>query len=78
VLEDLDKVRPTEYAVQPLYVAINAWIEAELPLLVTCNRDLDDLQEWLPATFAEPIASRLSGYCRIREVTGTDRRLELA
>lgn len=75
VLDDLDKLKPSEWAVQPLYVAINAWIEAELPLLVTLNRPLGQLREWLPETFAEPIASRLAGYCRQREVAGADRRL---
>jgi DNA replication protein DnaC len=76
VLDDLDKVNPSEYAVQPLYVAINAWIEADLPLLVTSNRNPTDLERWLPNTFAAPIASRLAGYCKMRDVTGNDRRLE--
>lgn len=75
VLDDLDKLKPTEHAVQPLYVAVNAWIEAELPLLVTLNRDLDELEEWMPDTFGEAIASRLAGYCAITEVGGIDRRL---
>lgn len=75
VLDDLDKLKPTDHAVQPLYVAVNAWIEAELPLLVTLNRDLDDLGEWLPESFGEAIASRLSGYCATVEVKGEDRRL---
>jgi DNA replication protein DnaC len=76
VLDDLDKTRPTEQAVQPLYVAVNAWIEAELPLLVTLNRDLDELAAWLPETFGAVLASRLSGYCRVIEVAGRDRRIE--
>jgi DNA replication protein DnaC len=76
VLDDLDKLKPTEHAVQPLYVAVNAWIEAELPLLVTLNRDLDELMEWLPDTFGEALASRLSGYCATVEVAGRDRRIE--
>lgn len=75
VLDDLDKLKPSEHAVQPLYVAVNAWIEAELPLLVTLNRDLDELMEFLPETFGEAIASRLSGYCATVEVAGRDRRL---
>lgn len=75
VLDDLDKLKPTEHAVQPLYVAINAWIEAELPLLVTLNRDLNQLSAWMPDTFGAAIASRLSGYCAITQVAGVDRRL---
>lgn len=76
VLDDLDKFKPSEHAVQPVYVAVNAWIEAELPLLVTLNRDLDALQDWLPEGFGEAISSRLAGYCVQREVKGEDRRLE--
>lgn len=75
VLDDLDKLKPTEHAVQPLYVAVNGWVEAELPLLVTLNRDLDALADWMPETFGEAIASRLAGYCKVREVGGRDRRL---
>lgn len=76
VLDDLDKLKPTEHAVQPLYVAVNGWIEAELPLLVTLNRDLDELMSWMPETFGEALASRLSGYCATVEVGGRDRRVE--
>lgn len=75
VLDDLDKLKPTEHATQPLYVAVNAWIEAELPLLVTLNRDLDELASWLPETFAEALSSRLAGYCKVQQVGGDDRRL---
>lgn len=75
VLDDLDKLKPTEHAVTPLYVAINAWIEADLPLLVTLNRDLDALASWLPETFGAAISSRLAGYCKVQQVGGDDRRL---
>lgn len=75
VLDDLDKLKPSEHAVQPIYVAVNAWIEAELPLLVTLNRNLDALADWMPDTFGEALSSRLSGYCKVYEVKGTDRRL---
>lgn len=76
VLDDLDKLKPSEHAVQPLYVAVNGWIEAELPLLVTLNRNLDALASWMPDTFGDAIASRLAGYCKVREVAGRDRRIE--
>jgi DNA replication protein DnaC len=75
VLDDLDKVKPTEHAVQPLYVAINAWVEAELPLLVTLNRSLGTLEQWMPDTFGAAISSRLAGYCLMTQVAGADRRL---
>lgn len=75
VLDDLDKLKPTEHALQPLYVAINGWIERPLPLLVTCNRSPDELAGWAGETFGEALASRLLGYCEVVEVKGKDRRL---
>lgn len=75
VLDDLDKLKPTESALQPLYVAINGWIERPLPLLVTCNRSPDEIASWAGATFGEALASRLLGYCQVIEVRGRDRRL---
>lgn len=75
VLDDLDKLKPTEHALQPVYVAVNGWIEAGLPLLVTLNRSIDELAEWAGETFGSALASRLAGYCDIIEVRGRDRRL---
>lgn len=75
VLDDLDKAKPTEHALQPLYVAINGWIEARFPLIVTMNRSPDELAAWMGETFGEAIASRLAGYCDVIEVGGRDRRL---
>lgn len=76
VLDDLDKLRPTEHQLQPLYVAINGWVEACQPLLVTLNRDLDELAEWMGPTFGPPIASRLAGYADVVEIKGRDWRIE--
>lgn len=77
VLDDLDKGgKASEHSVHPIYVAVNGWVEAELPLLVTVNRDLDELADWFPDTFGEAIASRLSGYCATVQVGGRDRRLD--
>lgn len=76
VLDDLDKMRPTEHQLQPLYVAINGWLEARLPLVVTMNRNLDSLAEWAGPTFGDALGSRLAGYCEVIEVPGKDWRLE--
>jgi DNA replication protein DnaC len=76
VLDDLDKLRPTEHAVQPLYVAVNAWIEAELPLIVTMNRGLDALADDFGERFGDPIASRLAEHCEVLEIEGRERRLQ--
>lgn len=73
-LDDVDKSKPTEHAFQPVYAAVDAWMNMGLPLIVTLNHSPDELRDWLPDTFGEPLASRLSGYCKIREVGGRDWR----
>jgi DNA replication protein DnaC len=75
VLDDLDKIAPTEQAVQPLYLAINRWIEARQPLLVTMNRSLEAYADDLPERFGDAIGSRLAEHCVAVRVGGTDRRL---
>lgn len=75
VLDDIDKLKPTEHALQPLYIAINGWVERDRPLFVTVNRDLDGLSDWMGDTFGEAIASRLTGHCDVHLVGGDDRRL---
>jgi|ERR687891_627102 DNA replication protein DnaC len=75
VLDDLDKTRATEFGVQVVYLAVNAWIEAGQPLLVTMNYDLDELADSFGERFGDAIASRLAGYCQVFEIGGPDRRL---
>jgi DNA replication protein DnaC len=75
VLDDLDKLKPTEHSLQPLYVGINGWLEKSLPLLVTMNRSPGELSAWMGETFGEALGSRLVGYCNVVEVCGRDRRL---
>lgn len=76
VLDDLDKMKPTDHALQPLFVAIDGWMSRPLPLLVTMNRSPEELADWAGETFGEQLASRLVGYCRVAEVKGRDRRLD--
>lgn len=75
VLDDLDKLNPTEHQLQPLYVAVNGWMERPLPLLVTMNRSPGELAEWAGETFGDTLVSRLMGYSSVVEVQGPDRRL---
>lgn len=76
VLDDLDKSRPTEAAMEPLFLAVDRWTAEELPLLVTMNRPLDRIDADWPEAFSGPIASRLNGYCGMVEILGPDRRAE--
>lgn len=74
VLDDLDKVRPSEYAAEHVFLAIDRRVQAGAPLLVTTNLDPDELAAKFPAPFGEAIASRLIGYCEAYRVAGRDRR----
>ncbi len=71
VLDDLDKVRPTEYGREQVFAAIDAREQAGAPLLVTTNLAPSGIAE----RFGEAIASRLAGYCEVVEVGGEDLRL---
>lgn len=71
VLDDIDKVNPTESARQCLFAAINARIAAGAPLLITTNEPISGLGELL----GKPIMSRLAGYCEVVEMIGPDRRV---
>lgn len=75
VLDDLDKIKPTAFALSPLYVAVNQAVERRAPLLVTMNASLEQLADWAGPEFGEALASRLAGYCDVAEVGGADRRV---
>jgi DNA replication protein DnaC len=71
VLDDLDKVKPSEWAVGQLFTAIDARVQEGSGLLVTTNLPPARIAEML----GEAVASRLVGYCRVCRMEGTDRRL---
>jgi len=71
VLDDLDKVNPTEYGREVMFAVIDGRIEAGAPLLVTTNAAISEIALRL----GDPIASRLAGYCQVVRMTGRDRRL---
>jgi DNA replication protein DnaC len=73
VLDDLDKARPTVYAAEALFVAIDQRADGAAPLLVTTNLRLRELADLWPAPFGEAIASRLQLLAGVR-VEGPDRR----
>lgn len=75
ILDDLDKATGDDRSVQPLYVAIDGWVNAEAPLFVTLNRHLDRLADDFGERYGDAIASRLVGYCEDVNVGGPDRRL---
>jgi DNA replication protein DnaC len=76
VLDDLDKVRATEYAAEQLFCAIDNRVTAGAQLLVTTNLELGALAAKFPQPYGEAIASRLAEHCEAFLVQGQDRRLE--
>jgi DNA replication protein DnaC len=76
VLDDLDKVKPSDWQLAPLFTAINRWVDHEQPLLVTCNKTLAELERDFGERYGPPIASRLAEHCEVFEIKGRDRRVE--
>lgn len=70
VMDDIDKVNPTDFARDILFQAIDERVNNETALLVTTNMRYPEIEE----TYGEPIASRLAGYCEAVRIEGDDRR----
>lgn len=75
VLDDIDKQPPTDRNLQPIFALVNDCVNGEVPLLITANRNPDDLAEDWGARFGHAVASRIIGHCLDVEVSGRDRRL---
>lgn len=73
VLDDIDKVRATEYAAEIVFLAIDVRCDGAAPLLVTTNLAPGELAERWPQPYGEAIASRLS-LLPGAHVDGVDRR----
>lgn len=71
VLDDLDKVNPTEFGREVIYALVDSVVAEGLSLLVTTNLHPAKLAERL----GDPIVSRLVGYCEVVKMLGDDRRL---
>lgn len=78
VLDDLDKARPTAYAAEQIFAAIDGRVAGGHRLLVTTNLELDEIAARYPAPYGEPIASRLAGHCVWHRLAASDRRMGAA
>jgi DNA replication protein DnaC len=74
VLDDLDKARPSEYAAEQLFAAIDTRLTEGVPLLATTNLGTRELQAKWPEPYGEAITSRLASG-EAYAVGGHDRRL---
>lgn len=70
VLDDIDKVKPTEFALDLIFEAIDRRTNRGRPLMATTNLPYPELEDLL----GKPIASRLAGYCEGFRIYGADRR----
>jgi DNA replication protein DnaC len=74
VLDDLDKVRPTDYGAEQVFVAIDRRLTEGTPLLITSNLAPAEMAARWPTPYGPAIASRLGGECRTVRMQGDDRR----
>jgi DNA replication protein DnaC len=70
VLDDIDKIKPTEFALDLIFESLEIRIGNGAPLLVTTNKSFPELQDLV----GDPIASRIAGYCKGHRIFGHDRR----
>lgn len=70
VLDDLDKVSPSDYGREVVFAAIDGRIEAGTPLLVTTNDSMSGIGQ----KFGDAVMSRIAGG-EVVKMTGADRRV---
>jgi DNA replication protein DnaC len=71
VLDDLDKVNPTEFGRETIFSTLETRFAAEAPILVTTNLSPAELGKKL----GEGVMSRIAGDCLVIEMVGPDRRM---
>jgi DNA replication protein DnaC len=73
VLDDLDKTKPTEYAAQRIFTAVDQRVTAGAALAVTTNLGLDDLAAKWPEPSGAAMMDRLAS-CESYFLEGESRR----
>jgi DNA replication protein DnaC len=77
ILDDLDKAKPSAFAAEILFTAIDGCFAHGRPLMVTMNVTPAEIARRWPAPHGEAIASRLAA-CELYRVAGPDRRQKAA
>lgn len=72
-LDDIDKVKPNDYAREIFYDIVNHRTEKELPTVISANHSLEDLDE---KYYGEAIVSRLVQNSKIINFTHKNRRFQ--
>lgn len=75
-LDDIDKARPSEYAAERIFAAVDSCYAHRTPLVVTTNLGMADLALRWPEPFGDAIASRLTdrAVSTVVRIEGDDRR----
>ncbi len=81
VLDDFGTETPTQWAVERLYLVINARYNAQKQLIITSNYDLQQAADRLNhpskgevGVTGSRIISRVRGLCKIAQISGQDKR----
>ena len=81
ILDDLGTETPTQWAVERLYLVINSRYNAQKPLIVTSNYDLQQAADRLNqpkngerGVTGSRIVSRIRGLCKVAQISGADKR----
>ncbi len=75
ILDDIDKIAPTEYGREVLFTLVETRYQEGAPILVTANLTVGELGDRIGGEHGGSLASRLAGYCDLLQLTGDDRRL---
>ena len=67
VLDDLGVEKPTEWALQTLYIILDRRYREDLRTIITSNLGIEEMPD-------DRIASRIAGMCKVRILQGRDRR----
>lgn len=72
IIDDLDKVKPSEWAINQVFAAIDTRIQAGAPILITTNKRPTEIGE----QYGDAVMSRVAGL-EVLELPGRDGRIEL-
>lgn len=72
-LDDFDKVYPTDWSRERLWLILDARMVKGVPTCVTSNLSIDGID----AKYGDAIASRLANNCRLIELDGEDQRVKV-
>lgn len=73
-LDDLDKARPSEYAAEQLFAAVDNAYSRRTPMIVTANLSPREIAGRFDGPLGESIADRLREHCVWVEMSGASRR----